>query len=151
MGGTRETRMQKRLKQATIEAESEEAEDEVADDPGSDENEDEEALNEEAEVSDAPFYYYIVVLEVRIRCQWGPPRHPYGKLSFNDHGITESKYVYQMSSRGRCEGGEGLWAYQKAAACQKSCRGGLPESGGPSEGWWQPRERLSSASPPTCT
>ena len=53
-GGSRETRMQKRLKQATIKAESEEAEDEVADDLGSDEDEDEEALDEDAEVSATP-------------------------------------------------------------------------------------------------
>ena len=35
-GGRRETRMQKRLKQASIRAESEEPEDEVADDSGTD-------------------------------------------------------------------------------------------------------------------
>ena len=35
-GGRRETRMQKRLKQASIRAESEEPEDEVADDSGAD-------------------------------------------------------------------------------------------------------------------
>lgn len=53
-GGSRETRMQKRLKQATIKAESEEAEDEVADDLSSEDDEDEEALDEEAEVSATP-------------------------------------------------------------------------------------------------
>lgn len=37
-GGRRETRMQKRLKQASIRAESEEPEDEVADDSGADED-----------------------------------------------------------------------------------------------------------------
>ena len=37
-GGRRETRMQKRLKQASIRAESEEPEDEVADDSGTDED-----------------------------------------------------------------------------------------------------------------
>ena len=43
MRESRETRMQKRLKQATIKAESEDAEDEVMDDLGADEDEDEEA------------------------------------------------------------------------------------------------------------
>ena len=37
-GGRRETRMQKRLKQASMTAESEEPEDEVADDSGADED-----------------------------------------------------------------------------------------------------------------
>ena len=40
---SRETRMQKRLKQAPIKPESEDAEDEVMDDLGADEDEDEEA------------------------------------------------------------------------------------------------------------
>lgn len=42
--GGRETRMQKRLKQASIKAESEEAEDEVADDSGSDDEDDDDVV-----------------------------------------------------------------------------------------------------------
>ena len=70
--GARETRMQKRLKQATIKAESEEAEDEVADDLGTDEDEDLEALHEEAEVSDAPLCPDTLILEPDMRCQTAP-------------------------------------------------------------------------------